>query len=109
MPHIIVEHSKLDSKVDINSLNKALHACLSEQETVSLNAIKTRSIETNNVLIGDGSKNDFIHIQVLILTGRSEELKHSMANNLFECAKKQLNNDSINLSINIDELGVYKK
>lgn len=108
MPHIIVEHTGLDSK-DINALNKNLHTCLSEQETVSLESIKTRSMRVENAFVGDASNNEFVHITVLLLTGRSEELKKTIAQNLFDCAKTNLKNANLKLSVNVEELGVYKK
>lgn len=110
MPHIIIEHSKEVSKVvNVKELSKALHQTLSKQDTVSLNSIKTRSIECDNALVGDGTNNHFIHIQVLLLSGRSEKLKEKMAFNLHETAKNTLGTFACSLSINIDELGTYKK
>lgn len=110
MPHIIVEHtSSIAQSVNMNELNKNLHSCLAAQETVSLQSIKTRSIQAENVFVGDGTINDFIHITVLLLQGRSEELKATMTENLFQEAQKSLKGLECLLSVNIDDLGVYKK
>jgi len=110
MPHIIVEHTDLKShSVDIKKLNKSLHDCLSMQESVALDAIKTRSIEVQNAFIGNGSEDSFVHITVLLLKGRTQELKETMAESMFNCAHSYLEKVSCRLSINIEELGVYRK
>ncbi len=110
MPHIIIEHTKLVSeKIDIKQFNKDIHNCLSNQETVSLESIKTRSIELDNTLVGNGSNNNFVHITILLLQGRSSELKAKMADNIYKQAKSSLENIDCLISVNIDELGVYKK
>jgi 5-carboxymethyl-2-hydroxymuconate isomerase len=108
MPHIIVEHTE-NNALNIKSLNENLHKCLSEQETVSLESIKTRSIKVENAIVADGANNHFVHVNILLLKGRDEELKTKMAENIYKCAKDCLGNLDIKLSVNIDELGVYKK
>jgi len=110
LPHIIVEHSKDISKdVCFKSLNQDLHNCLAKQETVSLKSIKTRSVEVDNVIVGSGEANNFIHINVLLLSGRSEELKSMMADSLFKIAQNYIYKFNCVLSVNISELGTYKK
>jgi len=110
MPHIIVEHTKkIGTDLDLSLLNKELHKCLSQQDTVNLPSIKTRSIEVANAIVGDGKSNDFVHINVLLLTGRSDELKKIMAEKLFDVASTYIKDFHCLLSVNIDELGIYKK
>ncbi len=110
MPHIIVEHtSSIKKNIDLKKLNMDLHTCLSEQETVSLASIKTRSIEVDNAITGDGKHNSFIHINVLLLAGRSEELKTVMADRLYDVAKSHINDEHCLLSVNISHLGTYRK
>ena len=110
MPHIIVEHTDLSAhSVDINTLNKNLHDCLSKQESVSLDAIKTRSIEVKNVYVGGRNEKNFIHVTVLLLAGRPKWLKETMAEALHVCAQSHLTNIECRVSVNIEELGVYKK
>jgi len=108
VPHIIVEHTIGVSK-HINELNKKLHVCLSEQETVSLSAVKTRSHLIQNAIVGDESITDFVHINILLLSGRSDELKKNMSDNIFDCAYDVLKESNLALSVNIDDLGTYKK
>lgn len=110
MPHIVIEHDKKTGEsLDLSSLVKELHHTLAAQETVSLEAIKTRTIEVENVLIADGSHNQMIHIQVLLLKGRSDELKLEMANALYSCTLNTLKDLKCSVTVNVGELGVYKK
>lgn len=110
MPHIIVEHSKdIPKDVCFKSLNQDLHNCLAKQDTINLKSIKTRSIEVDHVVVGSGENNNFIHINVLLLAGRSEELKKTMADSLFEITQNYIRNSNCLLSVNISELGTYRK
>jgi 5-carboxymethyl-2-hydroxymuconate isomerase len=110
MPHIIIEHTEtLAENLSLVDFNRGLHDCLAEQETVSLDSIKTRSIEVKRAVVGDGSNNDFVHITILLLAGRSEALKKKMAENIFNKAQSLMGGLDARLSVNIDDLGVYKK
>jgi 5-carboxymethyl-2-hydroxymuconate isomerase len=110
MPHIIIEHDKeTKDKADLSKLSSALHQTLSEQETIKLESIKTRTIEIDNVLVADGSNNKMLHVEVRLLSGRSVELKETMANAVYNEAQKYLEGIECMLTVNISELGVYKK
>ena len=110
MPHIIIEHTKdIAEAVNTHDLNKKLHVCLAAQETVKLESVKTRAIPVENAVVGDGSIEDFVHITVLLLEGRSKELKATMAQNIFNEAQSMLKDVNCALSVNVDDLGVYQK
>lgn len=110
MPHIVIEHdSQTTNEVDLKALAQTLHDTLAAQETVKLEALKTRTIEVDNTIIGAGENNQMIHVNVLLLTGRSVELKETMCAALFEAAQSFLADKKLSLTVNIDELGVYKK
>ena len=110
MPHIVIEHdSEIKKHIDLKKLANSLHQMMAKQETVSLEALKTRTIEVSNVIIGNGSDNKMIHIDVQLLTGRSEELKRKMGEALFFETQKFLEAIVCSLSVNVRELGVYKK
>ena len=115
MPHIIIEHdSSISKKLNLGSMVKDLHTNLASQKTVKLEFLKTRTIEVDNVLIGTGKHNQMIHVNVLLLTGRSTELKEKMSNDLFDIVKDYLDKSEIgmedcSLSVNVDELGSYRK
>lgn len=115
LPHIIIEHdSSISKKLNLGSMVKDLHTNLASQKTVKLEFLKTRTIEVDNVLIGTGKHNQMIHVNVLLLTGRSTELKEKMSNDLFDIVKDYLDKSEIgmedcSLSVNVDELGSYRK
>ena len=110
MPHIIIEHdSKTKESVDLKALATCLHNTLAAQETVRLEAVKTRTLEIDNVTVGAGEHNEMLHVEVKLLEGRSVELKEQMALALFNEASNFLEGKNCSISVNIIELGVYKK
>ncbi len=111
VPHIIIEHNReLEGELNLGEFAKSMHKCLSKQDTVKLNAIKTRLIPVDHVLVGDNSDPDtMIHITILLLTGRSSELKETMANAIFYKAQEIIGDIGCSLSVNVDELGTYVK
>ena len=80
MPHIIVEHTK--DVADIPTLLNDLHYNLAGQETVVLDAIKTRSIAVDYVIVGAQATESMVHIAVKLLPGRSDELLNKMTTDL---------------------------
>lgn len=111
MPHIIIEHdSNIKNEIDLSNLVKTLHSTLATHETIKLEALKTRTIEVGNVLIGNSDMpNKMIHITVLLLAGRSDELKETMAKSLFDKTREALKGSICSVTVNIDELATYIK
>lgn len=110
MPHLILEHSRnISLKTDLKTLAKDLHYKFAEQETIKLSALKTRTIISDNVFIGDGSKSEFIYLKVLLLAGRSNELKDKFAKCLDEIIKKHIYNETCSTCIEIRDLNHYTK
>jgi len=85
MPHIIVEHTK--EICDVPALLNALHHSLAGQETVQINALKTRSVVLDHAVIGDGSTKSMMHITVKLLAGRPDDLLKKMTGDLFDIAR----------------------
>lgn len=106
MPHIILEHNLKDSSL-VGKICKALHQKLAEQETVKLSAIKTRSSFVDNLIIGDKETSSFSHVELRLLSGRSEALKKVMGEALLGVLKVALNKGS--LSVEVRELESYSK
>jgi 5-carboxymethyl-2-hydroxymuconate isomerase len=110
MPHIIIEHDhQTKNEVDLKAFAQNMHDVLALQETVKLEAIKTRTIEIQNLIIADNSIERIVHITVLLLKGRSDELKQKMAEALFDKAKVFFQEQSISVTVNVTELGAYCK
>ena len=86
-----------------------MHQSLARQETIRIAAIKSRSIEVENLIVGDNEPKELLHVQVQLLAGRSEELKNKMAKDLFEIIKEATKELPCSLSVNVAELGIYCK
>jgi 5-carboxymethyl-2-hydroxymuconate isomerase len=111
MPHIIVEHSRdTGRKIDLAKLARELHMTLSLQETVKLEAIKTRTVAVDNILLGNGDSVDFIHVTVKLLPGRDAALKERMVQAIYQCVLEAAGHEpAIRVSVDLSELGVYIK
>jgi 5-carboxymethyl-2-hydroxymuconate isomerase len=111
MPHIIIEHQANESsELPLKELSSNLHSYLSEHETINLQAIKTRTVAVDNLIIGDVEMdNRFLHITILLLSGRSKELKDLIAKNIYVRTQNLINKPEYALSVEIRELGTYYK
>lgn len=118
MPHIIIEHSFLISKPQIDNLLLGLNQAISKNDGgFSIFECKARAMLCNNFIVAEGSvKQDFMHIEVRIMAGRSLEIRQNLAKNLLKMAEQFLNqnnlsNNKISLSINIVEMDkdIYQK
>lgn len=110
MPHLIIEHSReLTLKTSLKDLVNEIHFGFAEQETVKLSALKTRTIASDNVFVGDGTKTEFLYLKVLLLAGRSQDLKNQFAQYLDEIIKKHVSTATCATCIEICDLAHYTK
>lgn len=104
MPHIIVEYTEHLS-IDVPKLTIELHRALVAQDTVKEEAVKTRAIPVEATVVGTGKCHDkMIHINLKLLPGRSDELRQTMAEALFNTVKKVVFDDHISISVETSEL-----
>ncbi len=104
MPHIIIEYSD-HLHLDVEKLTFELHRALCAQPTVVAAAVKTRAIPVKASVVGDGEQQDkMIHIALKLLPGRDDDLRKSMAQALFDTARKVSIDDRISLSVETVEL-----
>ncbi len=104
MPHIIVEYTD-HLTLDIPKLTIELHRALVAQESIKEEAIKTRAIPVQSTVVGTGKCHDkFIHICLKLLPGRSDELRKTMAQALFDTARKLALDEHISISVETAEL-----
>ena len=107
MPHLILEHNIEDEEA-VKYVCKKLHGCLAKQETVKLESIKTRSVFVSSLVVGTGTKTqNFAHLNLKLLMGRSEDLKNTISQNLLEVLKASLKNGV--MSVEVNELENYSK
>lgn len=108
MPHIMIEHSDTFSNASkLKSLAEELHGTMATQETIKIEALKTRTFSSTNVILGAGLKKEFLHITFLLLPGRSDELKQTFIKTISEVAKKYYNPMSCSFSVEVCELQTY--
>lgn len=108
MPHLIIEHSKdISLKKDFKSLVADLHANFAKQETVRLSAVKSRTIMSDNVIVGEELKSEFLFLKVLLLPGRTVELKQKFVEILKDIILKHIFEEKCSFCIEIAELEHY--
>ncbi len=108
MPHLILEHSKeLKLKKSLPELIEELHFTFAKQETIRLGSVKSRTIISENCILGDKSKPDFVFLQVKLLSGRPDYLKQKFVEVLANILENHLFLDKCSFCIEITELQYY--
>ena len=77
MPHVTLEHSS-NINIDFNyqDLFSQLHGLLHEIAGIQIDNFKSRAIQREQFLVGDGKiENAFVHLEIRVLEGRSPEMK----------------------------------
>lgn len=110
MPHITLEYSNNVLEKNLHNLIIRMHELLSAQLPTQLNNCKTRIIASDNYLIGDDNNknNAFVHLSILVLKGRTVELKNAIASQLMQQLKEHFadsaNKLDLQISVAIDDL-----
>lgn len=86
MPHIFVEYSaNLEAHVDMRELLGVIHADALETGVFPLGGIRVRAAPRDLYIIADGNPdNCFVHITLLIGTGRTPEVKKAACDKIFK-------------------------
>lgn len=116
MPHIILEYS---NNANIKDLTQdffvQIHNILEQKLPTNLSNCRSRAICHDDFLVGkNGNNNGFIHLQVAILKGRSNELLHNIGTEIMVLMQNHFSKNNfarnIQLSVEIRDLGdVYLK
>lgn len=109
MPHIIVEYSEnLAPKLDIAPLLQDLHTSISGMHNVALDRIKTRAYAAPHFIVGDqGTNAGFVHVQLRLMPGRSDDQKTDLSGRLLAATKKyidQIQHLKTSITIEVAEL-----
>lgn len=112
MPQLTIEYSTNIVEQNLEPLFQACHTLLAQTLPTDLNNCKSRAIACEQYCIGDGqSQRAFIHMQVLILSGRSPEILTKLGKALLELLKhyfkETLNQLNLQLSVEIQELSPF--
>jgi 5-carboxymethyl-2-hydroxymuconate isomerase len=104
MPHIVIEYTP-NIDLDVPALMRAAHDNFAAQDTVKLPALKTRAIKLEDAIIGDGQAGGrMIHIMIIMLPGRADDLRTKMAADLQALARKHAPDDDISITAETIEL-----
>lgn len=111
MPHLTIEYSSQnESSLDIKAITANAHKTLCQVEGINIKGIRSRSISSQNLFFGDEESYDsLIAITVLLLKEERSAYKQEIANALFESVKSHINNQKVNITVNVTNLGAYAK
>jgi 5-carboxymethyl-2-hydroxymuconate isomerase len=104
MPHCIIEYSH--GLFDESDLEQVMQDVKEEMLSVNLfaaDAIKIRAIQYKDFLI-DSKYQNFIHIDLRILTGRTTEQKEGLARAVQDCLKSKFLDENISVTTEITEM-----
>ena len=87
MPHIIIEYAHhCVSENDLTSLLSDVHQAVMDTELFTVDNLKTRAIPVHHYLIGQ-SQSGFVHTQLRIHPGRSQEQKSALTKAVLNAKK----------------------
>jgi 5-carboxymethyl-2-hydroxymuconate isomerase len=118
VPHTIIEHSFSISQPKINDLLLAVNQNIAKNEgNFDISQCKARTVFCQNFVIADGIKpQDFMHITIRIMAGRSLEIRKNLAENILKITadflkENNLSTNPIALSVDIAEMEkeIYQK
>jgi len=85
MPHCTIEYSApLGDILSIEALVSASHRGLIESELFEPKAIKTRAYACDYYLVGEDACNHFIHFNIAIMPGRTDEQKALLLERIYD-------------------------
>ncbi|KGP92338.1 5-carboxymethyl-2-hydroxymuconate isomerase [Pontibacillus chungwhensis BH030062] len=88
MPHIIVEYTDNLVDFDFPSLLKQLNLVLVESPHFPTGGIRSRAVKLTDYVVADGTEDDsFVHIELKVGAGRSEEILKETSEALFAVAE----------------------
>ena len=117
MPHTTIEHSFIINKSQADALLLKVNQNIAKNEgNFDITQCKARTLFCQNFVIGDGLEQDFMHITIRIMQGRSVEIRKNLAENILKITgdflqENNLSKKSIALSVDIAEIEreIYQK
>ncbi|MCL1073269.1 5-carboxymethyl-2-hydroxymuconate Delta-isomerase [Shewanella dokdonensis] len=104
MPHIVIEYAAvLRQQLDIGELVSKVHKGAIASGLFNPDAVKTRAYACDDYLLGQGDANDFIHIRMSIMPGRSDSQKQQLTQSVWQ-AMSALAADVSCVSVEVAEL-----
>ncbi|MDC0610091.1 5-carboxymethyl-2-hydroxymuconate Delta-isomerase [Vibrio sp.] len=112
MPNLIMEYTNsVDERSNVQLLLEELHQGMMDSELFEISSIKSRAIRLNQWLIGEHQdREDFIHVTVELLKGRTDEEKGRLAEKLIQIlAKNAVHIESLTVNIRDMEPLYFRK
>ncbi len=111
MPHTIVEHSFPINEAQAQDLLLRVNQGIARNEgNFDITQCKARTVFCQNFVIGDNNlKQDFMHLTIKIMAGRSEEIRKKLSENISQITvdfleENNLSDNVIALSVDIVEI-----
>ena len=105
MPHIIFECSEqIATTLPFKELAPKIHQFLTDTLPTEYANCKTRMISSSQYLIGNNPKQNFLHLTLKILPGRSPEIKNKVAHTLLEMLNQTISLSNVSLTLEIIEI-----
>lgn len=86
MPHITVEYTaNIEKEARIPELLQNINQSLAESKVFPIGGIRSRAIKLADYVVADNTEDDaFVHVTVKIGSGRPENVKKKVCENLFK-------------------------
>ena len=111
MPQLKFEYSdNIKSEVNFQHVLSHVHQLLAQTISCNIEDCKSRIIRLDDFFIGQGEKeNAMIHLEVNILEGRSNELKHDLGQKLVAMLNSFFSDvEGMNLQITVEIKDIIK-
>ncbi|MEN9946630.1 MAG: hypothetical protein RLZZ293_1016 [Pseudomonadota bacterium] len=107
MPHLVLEASAniVESNERVRKILQECQELLTQQLPTQLASCKSRCVLHDLFVVGDANpKNAFVHLEVKVLAGRSQELLNLIAQQLHNLLTQEFNKSSqtFNLAISVE-------
>lgn len=85
MPHLVIEYAhNLEDKISINALISSAQEAMQRSGLFAPHTIKTRALPYRTFIAGDKG-GSFIHAEIRLLEGRSEQEREALSSTVFNC------------------------
>ena len=111
MPQLKFEYSdNIRSDVNFQHVLSHVHQILTQTISCNIEDCKSRIVKLDNYFISQGEKeNAMVHLEVNILEGRSDELKHDLGQKLLSLLNSVFTNiEGMNLQITVEIKDIIK-
>ena len=104
MPHLVIEHSRaLSLDINAKALMNKVFQIVADTGLFSPEAIKVRCLPYDTFRL-EGQSQDFIHIELAILEGRSDDAKSHICDSLFATLKELFESEKVQLTVYLNDM-----